>query len=60
MGLDDTTAAEANLVVISVPGPFAAAEARQALTEGLNVFLFSDNVSLSDEVDLKRRARAKG
>jgi FdrA protein len=51
---------QASLAVISVPGPFAAGEARQALAEGLHVFLFSDNVSLDDEVDLKRRARDLG
>jgi FdrA protein len=51
---------DAHLAVISVPGPFAASEARQALAEGLHVFLFSDNVSLQDEVDLKQRARERG
>jgi succinyl-CoA synthetase alpha subunit len=51
---------EAALALISVPGPYAAAEARQALTDGLHVFLFSDNVSLEDEVELKRRARDRG
>jgi FdrA protein len=51
---------DANLAVISVPGPFAAAEARQALAAGLHVFLFSDNVALEDEIELKRRARALG
>ena len=35
----------ANLAVISVPGQFAAGEARQALADGLHVFLFSDNVA---------------
>src|SRR6266542_171389 len=51
---------EANLAVISVPGPYAAAEARQALAEGLHVFLFSDNVSIEDEIELKRQARDLG
>jgi succinyl-CoA synthetase alpha subunit len=51
---------DATLAVISVPGPFAAGEARQALAEGLHVFLFSDNVSVEDEVALKRQARARG
>jgi FdrA protein len=51
---------DARLAVISVPGPFAAGEARQALADGLHVFLFSDNVSLEDEVDLKQRARERG
>jgi FdrA protein len=50
----------ARLAVISVPGPYAAAEARQALAEGLHVFLFSDNVSLEDEIALKQAARQKG
>ncbi|MGI9145875.1 MAG: acyl-CoA synthetase FdrA [Chloroflexota bacterium] len=50
---------QANLALISVPGRFAASEARQALAEGLHVFLFSDNVSVDDEVDLKQLARAK-
>jgi FdrA protein len=49
----------ATLAVISVPGPFAANEARQALAEGLHVFLFSDNVSVADEVDLKRVASSQ-
>jgi len=47
---------EASLAVISVPGRFAAGEARQALADGLHVFLFSDNVSIEDEIDLKRTA----
>jgi succinyl-CoA synthetase alpha subunit len=51
---------EARLAVISVPGQFAAGEARQALVEGLHVFLFSDNVALEDEVSLKRLAQQRG
>jgi FdrA protein len=50
----------ANLAVISVPGQFAAREARKAIGRGLNVLLFSDNVPLNDEIDLKRRAGGKG
>ena len=50
----------ANLALISVPGDFAAAEARKALRAGLNVMLFSDNVSLSEEVSLKSEAVAAG
>jgi succinyl-CoA synthetase alpha subunit len=49
----------ARLAVISVPGAYAAAEARQALVDGMHVFLFSDNVGLDDEVDLKRLARER-
>jgi len=47
---------QTNLALISVPGEYAAAEARKALRLGLNVTLFSDNVSLEDEAALKREA----
>ncbi len=48
-----------NLAVISIPGEYAAREARKALEAGLNVFLFSDNVSTEDELALKQFAAAK-
>jgi FdrA protein len=51
---------EANLVLISVAGAFAAAEAEKALNRGLNVLMFSDNVSLADEVRLKHLAQDRG
>jgi succinyl-CoA synthetase alpha subunit len=47
---------KANLVVISVPGEYAAREARKALEAGLNVFLFSDNVPVEEELALKQFA----
>ncbi len=50
----------ANLAAISVPGEFATFEATRAIRRGLNVFLFSDNVALADEIKLKRDALAKG
>lgn len=49
-----------NLVVISVAGRFAADEAREALEHGLHVLLFSDNVSLEDEIALKKFGRDHG
>ncbi len=49
----------ANLVAISVPGRYAASEARRALEAGLHIFLFSDNVPLESEVELKRLAAGK-
>jgi FdrA protein len=58
MGIAQTP--QANLALISVPGEYAAAEARKALGLGLNVMLFSDNVALADEVALKREARSRG
>jgi succinyl-CoA synthetase alpha subunit len=51
---------DANLAVISVPGEYAAREARQAVERGLHVFLFSDNVSLEDEISLKKLAGERG
>lgn len=48
------------LAQISVPGPYAAAEALKALRKGLHVFLFSDNVPLEQEIAIKTVARAKG
>ncbi len=52
--------AAANLALISVPGVYAAAEARRALRRGLHVMLFSDNVSVEDEVSLKDEAARLG
>ncbi len=49
-----------NLAVISVPGEYAAREARKALELGLSVFLFSDHVAIEEEVSLKKLAREKG
>jgi FdrA protein len=51
---------DAQWVLISVPGRYAAGVARQALHLGKNVFLYSDNVSLDDEVSLKQMAAEKG
>ena len=51
---------EANWVLISVPGRYAANVAREALDLGKHVFLYSDNVSLEDEISLKKTAREKG
>jgi succinyl-CoA synthetase alpha subunit len=50
---------DANLAVISVPGQFAKREAMRALDKGLNVFLFSSNVSQEEEVELKKVAKEK-
>jgi len=50
----------ANMAVISLPGAYAAREARKALEHGLHVMLFSDNVPLEDEIALKTFARSKG
>ncbi len=52
-------AADADLALISVPGDYAAAEARKALALGLHVMLFSDNVSIADERTIKTYARER-
>ena len=52
--------AGATLAQVSVPGPYAAAEALKALKRGLHVFLFSDNVPLAEEQAVKRLAAKKG
>ncbi len=48
------------LAMISTPGAYATAETLKAIKRGLHVFLFSDNVPLSDEIELKRLAARKG
>jgi FdrA protein len=50
----------ANLAIVSVPGQFAAREARRALERGLHVLVFSDNVAIEEEVALKRLAAQRG
>ena len=51
---------DANLAVISIPGAYAALEADRALDEGMNVFMFSDNVTIEDEKKIKDKAHEKG
>jgi len=58
MGLED--AEKADLALISVPGDYAAAEAMKALSLGLHVMLFSDNVSIEEERAIKSFAVDKG
>jgi FdrA protein len=50
----------ANIVQISVPGAYAAAEALKAVKQGLNVFMFSDNVPLAQEIAIKQEAKKRG
>jgi succinyl-CoA synthetase alpha subunit len=58
--VEDASAAypQSNLVVITVPGAYAAREARKALEMGKHVFLFSDNVPLEQEVEIKQLAKS--
>ncbi len=50
----------ANVAVISVPGRYAAREAGIALHSGLHVMMFSDNVTIREERELKELAVSKG
>ena len=51
---------DANLALFSIPGEYAADEIEKALDQGLNVFSFTDNISLTDEARLKQKAHEKG
>ncbi len=51
---------DANVVLISIPGEYAADEAHEALDNDRHVMLFSDNVSLEEELELKKKAVDKG
>jgi FdrA protein len=50
----------AEWALISVPGRYAAQVAQEALDLGKHVFLYSDNVAIEDEIELKQRAGEKG
>ncbi|ALX48497.1 acyl-CoA synthetase FdrA [Lentibacillus amyloliquefaciens] len=50
----------ADVALISIAGEHATAEANKALDRGLNVFMFSDNVPVEDELQLKTRAQDEG
>ena len=51
---------EAQWVLISTPGRYAAGVARDALALGKHVFLYSDNVPVDEEIRLKHAAADKG
>lgn len=51
---------ECNLCSISVPGAYACAEVKKALNAGLHCVVFSNNVPLEQEREMKLLAREKG
>ena len=51
---------DAGWVLVSVPGRYAAGVAREALRLNKHVFIYSDNVALDDEIELKGTAAEKG
>jgi FdrA protein len=48
-----------NLALVSVPGDYAAAEALKAINLGMSVMIFSDNVPVASELEIKRAADAR-
>lgn len=54
-----TVQPESNLCIISVPGKYAKNAAAEALSKNLHVMLFSDNVTLEEELELKTMAVEK-
>lgn len=53
-------ASGAKVAVVSLPGAYAAREVKKLLREDCHVLLFSDNVSLEDEIALKTLAVERG
>jgi len=51
---------DANMVIISLAGKYAGDEAMKALKKGLHVMLFSDNVSIETEIELKQYGKEHG
>ncbi len=49
-----------NLAVISIPGEYASKEAMTAMEAGLNAFIFSSNVPIEEELELKEFAKERG
>lgn len=49
-----------NMVIVSVPGRYARHEVETAIDLDMHTLLFSDNVSLEDEIELKDMALDKG
>jgi FdrA protein len=50
----------ANLTLVSTPGQYAFADAMDALDAGTSVMVFSDNVSVAEEIRLKDAAARRG
>ncbi len=49
-----------NIAFVSVPGEFAKLEVAKAIRNNMHTFVFSDNLSIDEEVELKRRAARRG
>ena len=51
---------DTSLAMVSVPGQYAVVEAMDALDQGQDVMIFSDNVPVEQEIALKRIAQERG
>lgn len=49
-----------NFAVVSIPGRYAATEVSKLLDHNMHVLLFSDNITVEEEVQLKDKAIEKG
>ncbi len=56
----DTDETPCDLCQISLPGEYAAVEAKKAMRKGMDLFIFSDNVSLEEELELKQMGQQLG
>jgi succinyl-CoA synthetase alpha subunit len=56
----DTDETPYDLCQISLPGEYAAAEAKKAMAKGMDLFIFSDNVSIEEELELKQLGQKLG
>lgn len=56
----DMSATPYDLCQISLPGEYAAQEAKKALEMGMDLFIFSDNVPIEEELELKQLGKKLG
>src|SRR3954463_15782619 len=59
-GLDELSPETGALAIVPAPGPYAVAEAADAIAAGRSVLVFSDGVPIEHEVALKRAAHDAG
>ncbi len=59
-GVDDIPEGEFDVIQISIPGRYAIQEAKKAIDKGMDVFMFTADVSLEEERDLKLYGRDRG
>jgi FdrA protein len=58
--VDDLRKGEFDVIQISIPGCYAIKEAKKAIDKGMDVFMFTADVSLEEERDLKLYGKEQG